>query len=103
METQRVQFLEANGEWVTAVITDDSRVAHALLGAEGPVYDNLRRLYRYKPQEPVLSVEELNEALYNACNHVTFLLDTYDLWSPDGAFTFPDGQTYRKEDCNATR
>lgn len=26
-----------------------------------------------------------------------YLLDTYNLWSEDGTFTFPDGETWHKE------
>lgn len=99
MEIQRVQFREANGEWVNVVITNESRVAHALLGAEGPVYDNLRTLYRYKPDERSAEqkLQELVDELMETKACLAFLLNTYDLWDPDGRFTFPNGHICTKE------
>jgi hypothetical protein len=51
MKIIKVQFLEHDGKWIDVNITDDSRAAHALLGAQGKVYDDLRTIYRYKEND----------------------------------------------------
>lgn len=52
---------------------------------------------------PPAEFEELCEAYRSADRHVRFLLTAYNLWSPEGTFTFPDGETYTREDsCKST-
>jgi len=41
--------------------------------------------------------DEVNGFTDPVFSHVSFLLNTYNLWSEDGTFTFPDGTTWYKE------
>jgi hypothetical protein len=51
MEIVTVQFKEHDGRWINVKVSDDSRVYHALIGAPGKTYDDLRTLYRFKPED----------------------------------------------------
>lgn len=41
-------------------------------------------------------LEYLEEGLKDHIGYVEFLLCTYNLWSLDGTFTFPNGETFYK-------
>jgi hypothetical protein len=40
---------------------------------------------------------ELDEMIASIEARIYFLLNTYNLWSSDGVFCFPDGEVYRKD------
>jgi len=41
-------------------------------------------------------LEYLKEAIQDHIGYVEFLLNTYNLWSTEGTFTFPNGETFYK-------
>lgn len=44
-----------------------------------------------------LNLPKLADVMIETQGHIYFLLTTYNLWSPEGTFTFPDGTTYEKK------
>lgn len=46
------------------------------------------------------AVAGLKEALQDHIGYVEYLLDTYNLWSPEGTFTFPTGETFHRSELS---
>lgn len=42
--------------------------------------------------------DDLATEYHDIWSYLKFVLDTYNLWSPEGTFTFPDGQTLYAKD-----
>ena len=50
-----------------------------------------------------LKLRDWAESLVEMQEQLIYLLDTYHLWSEDGDFTFPDGNTIERAEWNRQR
>lgn len=56
---------------------------------------------RLEMVSPLAELDAANQAIERISRQVVYLLDMYGLWSEtDGCYTFPDGETYYREDFN---